>query len=398
MTATVKYDIAIAGGGLAGLASAILLKRKGYSVIVFEKETYPFHKVCGEYISNESKQFLNRLGLDVDALGASNINKVTVSSIKGRTVKEKLHLGGFALSRYVLDHELSKIAKQEGVIIKENTRVNDIQYKNEFFEIHADVHYEAKVAIAAFGKKTNLDVKWKRPFALKKKNRLNNFVGIKYHVRPAFASQHMPSIRSSSDKASAGNADFPADTIALHNFPKGYGGIVKIEEDKYCLCYLTNAENIQKAGGIKEMEKKFLSHNPYLNNILTRAEILYEAPLTISQVSFDKKTQVEDHILMVGDAAGMITALCGNGMSMALHASNILAEQIHQFLQGKISRIEMENRYQKEWKKEFATRLWFGRRIQSMFDSRMFGLLVPVFKAFPFFTRWLIRKTHGKPF
>ena len=35
---------------------------------------------------------------------------------------------------------------------------------------------------------------------------------------------------------------------------------------------------------------------------------------------------------MVGDAAGMITPLCGNGMSMALHASKIAATQINLFL------------------------------------------------------------------
>jgi len=45
------YDIAIIGGGLAGLSLAILAANANYSVALFEKEAYPFHKVCGEYIS-----------------------------------------------------------------------------------------------------------------------------------------------------------------------------------------------------------------------------------------------------------------------------------------------------------------------------------------------------------
>ncbi|HZZ75876.1 MAG TPA: FAD-dependent oxidoreductase, partial [Puia sp.] len=49
-----KYDVAIVGGGLAGLSLAILLARESYRVCLFEKEAYPFHKVCGEYISMES--------------------------------------------------------------------------------------------------------------------------------------------------------------------------------------------------------------------------------------------------------------------------------------------------------------------------------------------------------
>ena len=45
------YDLAIIGGGLAGLTLAIQVRRMGHSVILFEKEKYPFHRVCGEYIS-----------------------------------------------------------------------------------------------------------------------------------------------------------------------------------------------------------------------------------------------------------------------------------------------------------------------------------------------------------
>ena len=43
-----QYDIAIIGGGLAGLSLAIQGADKGYKTVVFEKEQYPFHKVCGE--------------------------------------------------------------------------------------------------------------------------------------------------------------------------------------------------------------------------------------------------------------------------------------------------------------------------------------------------------------
>ncbi|HOZ87448.1 MAG TPA: NAD(P)-binding protein [Bacteroidia bacterium] len=57
-----SYDCAIIGGGLGGLCLAIQLADKNYSVIVFEKNEYPFHKVCGEYISMESHDFLASLG------------------------------------------------------------------------------------------------------------------------------------------------------------------------------------------------------------------------------------------------------------------------------------------------------------------------------------------------
>ena len=65
MSETNTYQVSIIGGGLAGLTLAIQLADEGYSCILFEKNKYPFHKVCGEYISMESWNFIERLGLNL---------------------------------------------------------------------------------------------------------------------------------------------------------------------------------------------------------------------------------------------------------------------------------------------------------------------------------------------
>ena len=54
------YDVAVLGGGLAGLTNAYLLSKAGYKVILYEKGSYPQHKVCGEFISNEVLPFLKK--------------------------------------------------------------------------------------------------------------------------------------------------------------------------------------------------------------------------------------------------------------------------------------------------------------------------------------------------
>ena len=59
------YDIGIVGGGLAGLALAIESAKAGRRVILFEKEQFPYHKVWGEYISNESWKYIKQLGVDM---------------------------------------------------------------------------------------------------------------------------------------------------------------------------------------------------------------------------------------------------------------------------------------------------------------------------------------------
>ena len=373
------YDVAIVGGGLAGIALSIQLKRMSIAVILFEKEEYPFHKVCGEYISLESWDFLNDLGIDLDAMNVPIINKLQVSAINGKLLEQSLPLGGFGISRYKLDSTLVQIARAEGVDILENTKVNNTRFSGDEFIIESSLQtYRAKLVAGSYGKRSNIDIKWKRRFSFAKKNKLNNYIGVKYHIK----------------------TDFPADTIALHNFKNGYCGIVKIEDDTYNVCYLTTADNLKKSNGdIQEMERMILSQNPFLKKLFIDSTINFPAPLTISQISFDKKSQVENHVLMIGDAAGMITPLCGNGMSMALHGSKIAARIIHEFLQKNISREEMEKQYCLQWKKQFAQRLKMGRRIQRLFGSRwLTNLLVRWIKPFPKLVNYLVKQTHGTSF
>lgn len=375
----ITYDLAIIGGGLAGLSLSIQIAKAGHGVILFEKEQYPFHRVCGEYISLESWDFLHKLGVDLKSLNVSYIKRLCVSAVNGRSFEQKLPLGGFGISRYKLDHALAQIARQAGVVVHENTRVNDIHFSNEEFIIESTKgNFEAKVAAGSFGKRSNLDVKWKRPFVLAKKNKLNNYIGVKYHIR----------------------YDFPDDLIALHNFKNGYCGISKVEDDKYCLCYLTTADNLQNSGNdIKIMEQSILSCNPHLKKIFDECEMLWKEPVVISQISFDKKNSVEDHVLMIGDAAGMITPLCGNGMSMAMHAGKIAAEQITKFLAGTISRDTMEQVYTREWNKHFANRLKTGRLLQGLFNNQtLTNSMIAIGKTFPPLIRTLIKQTHGRPF
>jgi flavin-dependent dehydrogenase len=95
----------------------------------------------------------------------------------------------------------------------------------------------------------------------------------------------------------------------------------------------------------------------------------------------------------------MITPLCGNGMSMAMHASKIAAEHTLKFLEGTISRESMEKNYVTTWNKLFADRLKMGRRLQRLFDSQgLTSLMIGLGRTFPSLIRGLIKKTHGKPF
>jgi flavin-dependent dehydrogenase len=376
----------MAGGGLAGLALSIQLAKAGWSVALFERETYPFHKVCGEYISLESWNFLEELGLPLSDLNLPVIKRLLISAPGGEYIEQALPLGGFGISRYKADEALASIARTHGVALFESTTVKDIFFEKKLFRIQTTAgDFQARVACGTFGKRSNLDIKWKRPFTRERPTKLNNYIGVKYHIRPAV------------DNPDGG---YPADLIALHNFRDGYCGMSKIEEDRYCLCYLTTARNLQMNGNsIPEMEKNVLRKNPFLDKLFSSSVRLFDSPVTIAQISFEKKSQVENHVLLIGDAAGMITPLSGNGMSMALHGSKIAFRCIDAFLRDQLARHEMEQEYVDQWRRQFGKRLLMGRLLQRVFGNESgTNFLIHLLKPFPGIVAFLIRQTHGQPF
>lgn len=373
-----KLDCTIIGGGLAGLTLGVQLAKKGIAVALFEKETYPFHKVCGEYISMESWDFIESCNIPLSQLNLPKISKLKVSSPDGNFLTHQLGLGGFGISRYKLDNMLAEECKNMGVNIYQNTKVNSIEFENEEFIIETSVgNFKSKIVIGSHGKRSNIDIKLKRNFITKAQPASRNYIGVKYHI----------------------SLPFPNDTIELHNFENGYCGISKVDGDRLCLCYLTTAQNLQKYGSIKQMEQNILMKNPFLKDYFSNAHFLYSEPLSISQINFSSKSCIENHIIMCGDSAGLIAPLCGNGMSIAMHSSKILSDLIPLFIKSEISRDEMEEKYQKQWNSQFKTRLTVGRLIQYSFGKAFLtNLVINILKPFPRIINGLVSLTHGKPF
>ena len=367
-------DVLIIGGGLAGLTSAILLQQNGYQVSLFEKKKYPFQRVCGEYVSNEVFPFLESLNIGISESGYSRINRLEVTSVSGKTLQADLPMGGFGLSRYKLDHLLYQQAKSLGVgFIFE--KVDNIWFSEGKFRISTsgNAEYESAIAIAAYGKRSNLDQKLKRSFFYRR----SPYLGVKYHIK----------------------TELPSNLIRLDNFEGGYCGVNKIEDDKYCLCYLSETANLKKYSGIPEMEEQVLYRNPHLRSLFKNSEFLFESPEVINEISFEKKTLTENHLLFCGDSAGMITPLCGNGMAIAIHSAKLLTESILRFAKkgSDVNRTALENDYKLNWEKQFALRLNSGRLIQKLFGSTFISdLTVSTLRKFPGMAQILVKKTHGK--
>ena len=140
--------------------------------------------------------------------------------------------------------------------------------------------------------------------------------------------------------------------------------------------------------------------HPFLKAIFTEAEFLFSEPKVINEISFEPKAPVENHILMAGDSAGMITPLCGNGMAMAINAGKILSGLIFRFYnESNYGREDLEKEYTEMWYTQFGPRMKFGRRFQKLFGGyNQSNLAIGIAKHLKPLALWMIRQTHGTPF
>ncbi|MDT0677384.1 NAD(P)/FAD-dependent oxidoreductase [Autumnicola musiva] len=368
-------DVAIIGGGLAGLTAAIHLAYSGLSVILIEKKEFPFHKVCGEYLSREILPYLNALDLDIFSLKPKQIQRLKFSTSNGNTVSSKLKMGGFGVSRYTLDNYLYEKAVERGTKVIQDT-VTGVEYYNDNFivECSEGVEVKARFVLGAYGKRSLMDKKLTRSFIQKK----SGWLAVKAHYRCS---------------------EFDDSLVSLNNFKGGYCGLSRVENGNVNVCYLATYDSFKKYKNPDGYKENVLYTNPVLKSFFENAQPVFEKELTIAQVSFEKKSQVENHILMLGDAAGLIHPLCGNGMAMAIHSAKIASEVILDYYKmEKRSRKYIEASYKMKWDKLFKNRIITGNLLQKILLNPMLAEASQnMIRKMPFLLPEIIKRTHGKP-
>ncbi|GAA4271511.1 NAD(P)/FAD-dependent oxidoreductase [Aquimarina gracilis] len=365
--------ILIIGGGLAGLTCAIDLATENIPVTLIEKNSYPRHKVCGEYISNEVLPYFKSLHINLEELRPVQISEFMISTTNGNTIHSKLPLGGFGISRFTLDHYLWQKAKSLNVQLI-NDQVVDVQYDQNQFVVKTDTNtFTSKYVIGAYGKRSLVDKTLNRKFMLKK----SPWLAVKAHYK----------------------GDLEENKVQLHNFEGGYCGLSKVENDVINACYLVSYESFRKHKSLKIFQEKVMSKNKYLYHFFNNTELLFEKPITISQVNFDKKQPVENHIFMLGDAAGLIHPLCGNGMAMAIQGAQIISDLLKKDYssQTPVPRKQIEKLYVKKWNASFSKRLLAGRVLQHvLLNKNAQTISYHIAKTMPWVVPKIIKQTHGE--
>ena len=343
-----KSNIAIVGAGPAGSSLAIRLAGKGFTVTLIEREKFPRHKLCGEFISPECLSHFADLGV-LDKMIAAGGDRVSETSFyapggKSVTIPSSFFSGGNALSlsRAEMDLRLMERAKETGVEVLENAAVTELLFDGEKIKgvrarlgLAESVSINADVVVDATGRTAVLSRLLAKSIARNAEVSVKpGFVGFKAHLR---------------------NVNLQTGRCEIYAFRGGYGGITHIEDDKVNLCFLIKADIVRNfKGNADEIVRRIVMRNVRAAKALADSELAAEW-LAVAVSGFGRKQlSPAPGLFTVGDSAAFIDPFTGSGMLLALESSELLAEAI---FANAGSPALIAKKYERDYRMRFGTRL-----------------------------------------
>ena len=326
------FDVAIIGGGLSGSSTALNLSKKGYSVLVLEKETSQNYKPCAGGMASSMQKFLP---LDIKDSIESKIKNVEFRWKASDNVIADLtgESPFWIIKREKLDRSLLDESLRNGVQIIRPVLVEKIIKKSDQWEITCNNKrkYISEFLVIADGSQSE----WAGYFKLGPR-------------KPKFA--NTISIRLK------GLGQIPRDTVRFE-----FGFI------KYGFAWAFPLKESLNIG-----LGTFINDSPLENRTLNNQVIRSFGFDEFSHKTFHKKLRIWngihpiniDKVLVVGDAASLCDPFLAEGIRPSLISSFYASECIDQCLAGKLDNL---NLYTKKINNNWGKSMVWGRRIAQVF-------------------------------
>jgi geranylgeranyl reductase family protein len=342
-------DIAVVGGGPAGLIAAKSAAENGSDVLLFEsKEKIGFHEHCAGLLSTEGLEKLELSNLPSDVIQNNNIIGARIYSPSGNLITvSKNSATAYVVDRIRFDQYLSSLAVAEGVKIETSTNIVSVRRRNKGLELQtgkkaSSQKIQTKIAILAEGRFP----------------KLNAQVGLLAPSRKdiVFASSYVMS----------NVKDIDSQFVELYQVQKHAPGffawIIPIDD-----------ENAKVGIGSKyspsgKYLEKFIHHHPIAKEKLKDAKIEKKTSGAIPVGSYTKKTYT-DNVLVVGDAAGLTKPTTGGGVILGGIASRIAGKIAANSIVTNNQSAKFLSRYEKQWKKEMKTNLFVMKHVRQYLNT-----------------------------
>ncbi|HEY3737031.1 MAG TPA: NAD(P)/FAD-dependent oxidoreductase [Jatrophihabitans sp.] len=292
-------DLIIAGGGPAGLATGLCAARAGLSCVIVEPHRAPIDKACGEGLMPGAVRALAHLGLDVTGQPLRGIRYVCGSD----TVTASFSSGdGRGIARTQLHAALSVAAQEAGVEFR-RAHIEELQQGTEDVRVDG---LRARYLVGADG----LHSRVRHVAGLQREVRRSpRRWGIRAHLRLAPWTDH----------------------VEVHWGRTGEAYVTPLAPDLVGVAVLSG-QRMSFADHVKDL--------PALRERLAGVP-LAAPPRGAGPLRQDAISRVRGRVLLVGDAAGYVDALTGEGLAIAFSSAVALVERV---IGGDVLRYEFDYR------------------------------------------------------
>lgn len=384
------YDVCVVGAGPTGATCAYYLARHGRDVVMLERKRFPRDKICGDAICAQAQVHLQRMGvlqeiIDNDEGHFAAIGGLVSPRGYSYIASSVEHLKSsqvIAVKRMYLDVRIARAAQRAGAELIEDVAVGSAEFDAAagIWTITPEgggAPYRARALVAADG-------------ALSRLARRLGYVNTP------------PDAVCSRAYVRARTANFDADGVVY--YPKdllpGYCAIFREARDELNFCVYVIPGGKTKVDDLRSMHHHILRNDPHISRAIGPVAEIDEmkgAPLRIGGI----KRSFGDHFLIVGDAAGHIDPLTGEGIQFGMDAGEYAADTLHAALAAGNLGAQALAAYQERWMKAFGRDfVWsaaiarFYARFPSFLDA---GALTLQRLGPPFLAEWAQIMTGAKP-
>jgi flavin-dependent dehydrogenase len=324
-----RVDIAIIGGGPAGATVAALLARRGREVVLVERSSAWRWRACGVFTSPAALTALRRVGLSEEVLreAALPIGAMRVEADDGTAFRltygddGSLDRSAVGFDRRILDEAVLDLARATGVTVRTGTtlsaaRPEDGGHRLVVRDANGSDELRARVLIGADGVRSMVA----RLMGVARPARLGHRVGLTFHVRDP-----RPQVEGRDARMVIGN--------------DGYCGLAPVPEGRVNV-------GIVLAG---DAWRRRLASEGAARVVTAVLEAIPPAPDDeVAWASTERLDPIEGAAplghrvarrsgpgwLLVGDAAGFLDPLTGEGLHRALVSAALAASAVDAHLAG----------------------------------------------------------------
>jgi menaquinone-9 beta-reductase len=386
-----SFDVAIVGAGPAGSTCAYYLAGQGKRVLLVEKKEFPRDKICGDAVCTSAQHHLECMGVLQEILAENKGHWAEVGGIvspRGISyiANSAPHTNGslvIAVKRIVLDEKIARAAQRAGAHLVENYQATSVTFSrvDGCWTLQsrnaAQPTYRARVLVACDGASSSL-------------------------ARSLGIVNTPPDAVCSRAYVKAGTFDFQADGVVFYPSELLPGYLALFREaggELNVACYIIPGGRCVPAD-LQRMHEKVIRDDPHVSRALgPRAELqrMRGAGLRLGGIS----RSYADHLLIVGDAAGHIDPLTGEGIHHAMDAAEIAAQTLGEAFKAGDFRASFLRRYHERWQKRFGRDFFWSRKMAQA--CVRFPLFLDAFAAASkrrgpeFLARWAAVMTGARP-